>query len=83
MKLSELRPGQSGTVTAVRGTGGIHQRLQEMGVIEGTPIEVIRFAPLGDPMQVYVNGYHLLLRKSEAALVDIVLEAPSAVAAGA
>lgn len=83
MKLNELRPGQSGTVSAVVGSGAIHQRLQEMGVIAGTRIEVIRFAPLGDPMQIYINDYHLLLRKSEAALVDIAPSQESALAVGA
>ena len=69
--LDKLRRGQSGVVRAVRGSGGTLQRLQEMGVIEGAQVEVIRFAPLGDPMEIRVQGYHLLTRKSEAALVDV------------
>lgn len=69
--LDELNPGESGTVAALRGDGGIHQRLLEMGVIDGALIEVVRRAPLGDPIEVCVQGYFLSLRKSEAALVDI------------
>lgn len=69
--LSQLSVGDKRVVTAVEGEGGIHQRLLEMGVVAGKEIEVIRFAPLGDPMQVLVNGYNLLLRKSEAALVQV------------
>ena len=42
-----------------------------MGVFEGSEIEVIRFAPMGDPMEILVQGYHLSLRKNEAALVEV------------
>jgi ferrous iron transport protein A len=66
-----MRPGERGIVANLNGTGSIHQRLMEMGIIEGSEVEVIRFAPLGDPMEILVQGYHLLLRKSEAALVEL------------
>ncbi|GMU93519.1 MAG: hypothetical protein AMXMBFR4_25770 [Candidatus Hydrogenedentota bacterium] len=56
---------------ALRGDGAIHQRLQEMGVIEGAQVELVRLAPLGDPIEIRVQGYHLSLRKSEAALVEL------------
>ncbi|HRI87953.1 MAG TPA: ferrous iron transport protein A [Candidatus Hydrogenedentes bacterium] len=69
--LNQLKPGQTGIVSALRGDGAIHQRLQEMGIIEGASLEVIRMAPLGDPMEILVQGYHLSLRKSEAALVEL------------
>ncbi len=69
--LNHMRPGERGKVVHLHGTGGIHQRLLEMGIVEGSEIEVIRFAPLGDPMEILVQGYHLLLRKSEAALVEL------------
>jgi len=69
--LDQLQPGESGIVSAVLGTGTLHQRLREMGVMEGIPVEVIRLAPLGDPLEVFIQGYHLSLRKQEAALVEI------------
>jgi ferrous iron transport protein A len=69
--LSQLKPGDTGTVTALHGEGAIHQRLQEMGVIEGADVEVIRIAPFGDPIEICVQGYHLSLRKAEAALVQL------------
>ena len=69
--LNVLKPGECGTVSTLHGTGSIHQRLLEMGILEGSTVEVIRFAPLGDPMEILVQGYHLLLRKSEAALVEL------------
>lgn len=70
--LDQLKPGDSGTVGELRGEGAVHQRLLEMGVIEGAGVEVVRMAPLGDPMEIIVQGYHLSLRKSEAALVSLV-----------
>jgi ferrous iron transport protein A len=69
--LDQLKPKECGTVASIRGTGAIQQRLLEMGVSDGTPVEVLRFAPLGDPMEIYVRGFYLTLRKSEAALVEI------------
>lgn len=69
--LNQLKPGDSGVVGALHGDGAIHQRLQEMGVIEGADIEVVRTAPLGDPIEILVQGYHLSLRKYEAALVEL------------
>ncbi len=69
--LSQLKPGESGVVTALHGEGAIHQRLQEMGVIEGSDVEVVRIAPFGDPIEICVQGYHLSLRKAEAAFVEV------------
>src|SRR5437762_697033 len=64
--LSKLQPGERDVVGHVAGSGPIHQRLLELGVTPGATIEVIRFAPLGDPIEVRVRGYHLSLRRREA-----------------
>ncbi|MFT3828455.1 MAG: FeoA family protein [Opitutaceae bacterium] len=48
-----------------------HQRLLEMGLTTGTECTVVRYAPLGDPVEIRVRGYHLSLRQSEAAGVQI------------
>ena len=64
--LSEQEPGFRGTVVRVRGQEAIRRRLMEMGVTAGTEIEFEREAPLGDPLQVKVRGYHLSLRRTEA-----------------
>ena len=48
------------------------QRLQEMGLTVGCPFEVVRFAPMGDPMELKVRGYHLSLRKEDAAGIRVV-----------
>jgi ferrous iron transport protein A len=70
--LDTLRPGQRATVTTISGEGSaVYQRLMEMGVFEGVELEVVRFAPLGDPMELKVQGYNLSLRKSEASCVKV------------
>ena len=69
--LDQLKPKETGIVTRLVGMGNIQQRLLEMGVSDGAEVEVVRFAPLGDPMEIYVRGFHLTLRKSEAALVEL------------
>lgn len=64
--LSSLSAGQSGVITDVRLAASQRGRLLEMGLLTGTPVELIRFAPLGDPVEIKVRGYHLTLRKHEA-----------------
>ena len=74
--LDQLNPGQHGTVTAVNGTGSaIYQRLMEMGVFEGAEIEVVRRAPLGDPLEVRLHGYNLSMRKTEARYIHLEVQA--------
>lgn len=69
--LADIRPGAKAVVLSLLGDGFILQRLLEMGLHDGAEIEVIRLAPLGDPMEIRVQGYHLSLRKAEAALVEV------------
>lgn len=70
--LDQLKPGQRARVRAVRESEGtIYQRLLEMGLFEGADVEVVRFAPLGDPMEITLHGYNLSVRKSEAKCVDV------------
>ena len=70
--LDQLSPGQRATVAAVRGEGSaVYQRLMEMGVYDGAELEIVRFAPLGDPIELRVQGYNLSLRKAEAKLVQV------------
>ena len=65
--LKELKPKERGKVVKVAGKGSVHRRLLDMGLVTGAEVEVERVAPLGDPMQVKIKGYHLTLRKEEAA----------------
>ena len=69
--LDRCRPGEGGRVVAVEGEGAVRQRLLEMGLVEGTEVEVIRAAPLGDPIEVELHSYLLSLRKAEAAAVTL------------
>lgn len=69
--LSDLKPGQRGIISKVGGSGHIHRRILDMGVVPQTEVEVVRVAPLGDPIEVKIKGYHLSLRKEEAANVYV------------
>ena len=64
--LSTLAKGTSAVVASYPKSGGGFLRLREMGVLPGTPVTLIRVAPMGDPIEIKVRGYHLTLRKSEA-----------------
>jgi Fe2+ transport system protein FeoA len=64
--LSELKPKERGTVLKVGGSGAVRRRILDMGVVPGTEVEVVKVAPLGDPVDLLVRGYHLSLRKEEA-----------------
>jgi ferrous iron transport protein A len=66
MKLSELAVGASAVVREFPKTGSAFIRLREMGLLNGTRVTLVRTAPLGDPIEIKVRGYHLTLRKSEA-----------------
>ena len=66
LPLSSLKVGSTGTVTAIKIPPENRGRLLEMGLLVGTPVELIRFAPLGDPVEIKVRGYNLSLRKHEA-----------------
>jgi ferrous iron transport protein A len=67
--LDQLRVGQRGRVEAVTGEDALVQRLLEMGLFEGEEVEVVGFAPLGDPLEVHLRDYRLSLRRSEAARI--------------
>lgn len=66
IKLSQLSIGASATVREFPKSGSAFVRLREMGLLAGTRITLVRTAPLGDPIEIKVRGYHLTLRKSEA-----------------
>jgi Fe2+ transport system protein FeoA len=75
--LDQLAPGERGIVRALQGDSMMQQRIQEMGVTQGSEVEVVRLAPLGDPIEISVRGYYLSLRKSEAALIELEEPAPA------
>jgi Fe2+ transport system protein FeoA len=69
--LSALAVGERGRVTAMDLPGEQRQRLLEMGLTVGAEFQVVRFAPLGDPIEIKVRGYHLSLRKRDAGGVRV------------
>lgn len=70
-KLKNLNPGQRGKVLKISARGDVNKRIVEMGVTPGAVVEVERVAPLGDPIDIKVKGYHLSLRKEEAEGIEI------------
>jgi ferrous iron transport protein A len=72
--LDELPHGTQARVVSVEGEGAVALRLMEMGVVPGAPVRVIKAAPLGDPFEVRVHGYHLALRRSEAETILVTYE---------
>src|SRR5262245_62554867 len=62
--LDRLAAGQRGRVVALKGDDALMQRLMEMGLLEGDEVELIGFAPLGDPLEVRLGDYRLSLRKA-------------------
>lgn len=69
--LDQLSPGQRVRVARVTGTGALRRRLMDMGLIPGVEIELLRAAPLGDPLEYKLRGYHLSLRKIEAQGIEV------------
>jgi Fe2+ transport system protein FeoA len=72
--LSALRPGDRATIGRLEGGGPVRRRLLELGLTPGTPITLVRLAPLRDPMEIRVRGYQLCVRRSEADAVWVRVE---------
>jgi len=64
--LVHLAVGQEATVSEINLPATDKARLLEMGLLVGTPVRLVRFAPLGDPLEIKIRGYHLTVRKHEA-----------------
>ena len=72
--LTQLSPGQSGKIVRVGGRAAIRRRLLEMGLVRGETIAVERVAPLGDPVEFTIKGYHLSLRRQDIANIEVELD---------
>ncbi len=78
MTLRDLKIGESARIDAVGGAGALRQHFLDMGVIPGAEVTVVRYAPLGDPMELRIHGYELTLRLAEAEQIDVTrLERPA------
>ena len=71
LKLSELKVGESAVIQNVGGQGELRQHFLDMGIIPGAEVTLVKFAPMGDPMELQVHGYELTLRLSEAEKIQI------------
>ncbi len=71
MRLSELRENQRAVIRRIGGNGILRRRIQEMGIVKGTEIRVEKYAPLKDPLELVVKGYHVSLRVEEAAQIEV------------
>ena len=71
MQLSMLAPGEHARILAVGGEGALRQHFLDMGVLPGARLEVIKLAPMGDPMELRIHGYELTLRLAEADQIEV------------
>ena len=72
MTLNDVEIGGTCTVTRLNDEGEIRRRIMDMGITKGATITVRKIAPLGDPIDITVRGYHLSLRRSDAANIEVV-----------
>ncbi|MCK4244193.1 MAG: ferrous iron transport protein A [Candidatus Omnitrophica bacterium] len=73
MTLDELKPGQKCHIAKVNAEGVTGQRLLDMGFVPGAKIHIIRNAPLVDPVEILLKGYHISIRHSESKEIEIVV----------
>ena len=71
MNLAELKIGQTATILNVGGKGSLRQHFLDMGVLPGVPVTLVKYAPMGDPMELRVHGYELTLRRADARKIDV------------
>ena len=71
MTLKELAIGKAATIVTVGGEGALRQHLLDMGLIPGAKVSMVKFAPMGDPVEVRINSYELTLRLADAEKIEI------------
>ena len=71
MTLNELKIGAAAVITAVGGDGALRCRLLDMGLIPKTAVTVIKYAPMGDPIEIRLRGYELTIRKDDAKMIEV------------
>ena len=69
--LRELKPGEHGRIITVGGEGSLRQHFLDMGVIPGEEVTVVKYAPMGDPVELRLRGYSLTLRLEDAAKITL------------
>ena len=71
MKLDNLAIGKSAVIVSVGGTGALRQHFLDMGLIQGTEITMVKYAPMGDPIEIKIHDYELTLRKEDAQKIEV------------
>jgi len=71
MLLSEMKEGQSARIVKIGGNGALRRRILEMGLVRDSVIHVEKYAPLKDPLELVIKGYHISLRVEEAARITV------------
>lgn len=71
MKLNELQIGSTATILSVGGEGALRQHFLDMGLIQGTEVTVVQYAPMGDPIELRLHGYELTIRLKDAKNIEI------------
>jgi len=74
MLLSEMREGQTARIVAIAGEPRLRRRILEMGLTRGSEVYIEKYAPLKDPLELIIRGYHVSLRVSEAAQIEVTLK---------
>ncbi len=71
LELSKLKPGEKAVIKEINLQGKLKYRLLELGIVENTELKLIKYAPLGDPIQISIRGYNLAMRKETAKKIKI------------
>ncbi|MGL5756192.1 MAG: FeoA family protein [Paraclostridium sp.] len=71
MDITQMSVGSKGTVDYIQGNGSFTRRLLSLGCTEGTPIQIKKIAPLGDPIIINFRGFDIAIRKKEAEFIKI------------
>ena len=72
MTLKDLNIGETAVVGTVGGEGALRQHFLDMGLIPGEKVTLVKFAPMGDPMELTVRNYELSVRKADAEMIELV-----------
>lgn len=76
MTLKDLKIGKTATILSVGGQGALRQHFLDMGLIQGTEVTVVKYAPMGDPVELRLHGYTLTIRLADAEKIEITEEHP-------
>jgi Fe2+ transport system protein FeoA len=71
MMLSDMKEGETGKIIRIGGNGALRRRILEMGLLKDSEVYVEKYAPLKDPLELIVKGYHLSLRVNEASQITV------------